>query len=153
MSGSTTEHGPGPDEQRRRRELNQDVIDEFRANAGRVTSGPFAAVSLLLLHTRGARSGQERISPLAYLADGQRWVVFAANGGRATAPGWWHNLLAEPGATIEVGAETVAVRAEQAQGEERQRLWDEHLRTSPYFAPIAAATSRAIPVVVLTRTR
>lgn len=130
---------------------NQAVIEEFRA-AGGVVGGDFAGVPLLLLTTTGARSGEPRTMPMAYLADGGRLVVFAANGGRPHHPGWYHNLLADPRARAEVGTEAYAVVAADAEGAERERLWAAQLEVTPYFAGFQErAGRRRIPVVVLTR--
>jgi deazaflavin-dependent oxidoreductase (nitroreductase family) len=134
-----------------REEWNQRVIEEFRANGG-VVGGDFAGVPLLLLHHVGARSGTDRVSPVAYRADGERWVIFAANGGRPTNPRWVHNLAAHPAATIEVGTDTVEVVARVAAGEERERLWSLQKQEAAGFADHETnAQGRTIPVVVLER--
>src|SRR5262249_35563072 len=99
-------------------EWNRQVIEEFRANDG-VVRGRFEGLPLLLLHHTGARSGQARINPLAYQADGDRFVIFASKGGAPQHPAWYHNLLAHPDATVEVGTETVEVAAHVATGAER----------------------------------
>lgn len=132
-----------------RLERNQRVIEEFRANAG-VVQGDFAGVPLLLLTTRGARSGLPRTMPMTYLRDGDRFVVFAANGGRPQHPGWYHNLRAEPAATVEIGTETLPVTAALTEGADRDRLWQRQLRHTPYFADFQARAGRSIPVVALT---
>ena len=132
-----------------RLERNQRVIEEFRANAG-VVQGDFAGVPLLLLTTRGARSGLPRTMPMTYLRDGDRFVVFAANGGRPQHPGWYHNLRAEPAATVEIGTETLPVTAALTEGDDRERLWQQQLRHTPYFADFQARAGRPIPVVALT---
>jgi deazaflavin-dependent oxidoreductase (nitroreductase family) len=134
-----------------REEWNRQVIEEFRANDG-VVGGDFAGVPLLLLHHVGARSGTDRISPVAYRADGDRWVIFATNGGRPTHPGWFHNLVARPAATIEVGTDTVDVVARVAADDERDRLWSLQKEEVAGFAGYEAnAQGRTIPVVVLER--
>jgi len=131
--------------------LNQTVIDEFRSNGG-VVGGDFAGVPLLLLTTTGARSGEPRVMPVTYLADGGRLVVFGANGGRPNHPGWYHNLLARPTARVEVGTEGFPVTAAVAEGAEHDRLWSLQLARTPYFADFQErAAGRRIPVVVLTR--
>jgi deazaflavin-dependent oxidoreductase (nitroreductase family) len=132
-----------------RQELNQKIIEEFRANGGAVAQ--FAGTPLLLLITTGAKTGDARISPLAYLPDGDRLVVFAANGGRPANPGWYHNVIADPRVVVEVGAQRFGATASIATGEDRQRLWDLHVERNSVFGAFAAKTSRAIPVVVLTR--
>src|SRR5438874_147032 len=98
---------------------NRKVIEEFRANAGKVQSG----LPLLLLTTTGAKTGRQRTTPVAYLADGDRVVVFASKGGGPTSPDWYHNLVANASVTVEVGGETYAARAVVASGEERDRLY------------------------------
>lgn len=133
-----------------RLQRNQAVIDEFRA-AGGVVGGDFAGVPLLLLTTTGARSGEPRTMPLTYRADGPRLVVFAANGGRPQHPGWYHNLRADPSARVEVGTDAYEVTAVDAEGAERERLWDLQVRDAPYFAGFQERAGRSIPVVVLTR--
>jgi deazaflavin-dependent oxidoreductase (nitroreductase family) len=132
-----------------RQELNQKIIEEFRANAGEVAQ--FAGTPLLLLITRGAKSGDIRTSPLVYLADGDRFVVFGANGGRPAHPGWYHNVLADPGVVVEVGSSRFEATAAVATGEERERLWGLQAERSPTFEGFAARAGRPIPVVVLTR--
>src|ERR1700722_7873084 len=102
---------------------NSKIIEEFRANEGRV-GGPFEGGTLLLLHTTGARSGQERVNPVAYQKlDGGAYAVFASKGGAPVNPDWYHNLMAHPDVTAEIGAETVPLRARVASGDERERIW------------------------------
>lgn len=127
---------------------NRKIIEEFRSNGGRV-GGPFEGAPVLLLHTTGARTGLERVTPLMYLDDDGAYTVFATKGGAPTNPDWFHNLLAHPLADIEVGTETRRVRARVAEGEERDRLWERHKSRFPSFAAYEARTSRRIPVVVL----
>jgi deazaflavin-dependent oxidoreductase (nitroreductase family) len=129
---------------------NDKVIAEFRANAGQV-GGAFAGAPLLLLHTRGRRSGTERVNPMMYLPDGDRLVVFASKGGAPTNPDWYHNLVENPVVTVEVGDETYPARAEVVTGEERDRLYAEQAQRFPGFAEYQAKTERIIPVVALTR--
>jgi len=135
-------------------DFNSQVIDEYRANGGRV-GGMFENMSLLLLlHHTGARSGQERIAPLAYAQDGSRYVIFASKAGAPTNPGWYHNLVAHPQTTIEVGTETLQVTAEEVTGEERRRLFDAQVRRAPGFGDYQEkAGDRVIPVIALTVTR
>ncbi len=130
-------------------DFNQRIIQEFRANSGAPPSWPGPS-RLLLLHHRGARSGQDRVNPVAYLEDDGRYVVFASKAGAPTNPGWYHNLKAHPDTTIEVGEDTVAVAAQQATGEERNRLFNAQAQRSPQFADYQKSTERVIPVVVLT---
>ena len=133
-------------------EFNQGIIEEFRANEGRV-SGVFEGMGILLLHHRGAKSGTERVSPLAYqdLGDGAV-AIFGSKGGAPTHPAWYHNLRANPDATVEVGTETYAVRARVAEGEERERIWSKQKAEVGGFAAYEQSTSRQIPVIVLERT-
>ncbi len=132
-------------------DFNQQIIEEFRANDG-VVGGPFAGATLLILHTTGAKSGQERLSPLVYRADGDRWVIFGSKGGAPTHPDWFHNLTANPEATIEVGTDTVAVTATVAEGDEHDRIWEAQKAAMPGFAEYEEkAGGRRIPVVILTR--
>ena len=130
---------------------NQKIIDEFRANDGRV-GGRFEGRTLLLLHHRGARSGTERVNPLAYqdLGDG-RWAVFGSKGGAPSNPDWYYNLIANPDASVEIGTERISVRARVAQGEERERIWSKQKESVPGFADYEKKTTRPIPVVVLER--
>jgi deazaflavin-dependent oxidoreductase (nitroreductase family) len=127
---------------------NEKIIDEFRANEGKV-GGPFENLPLLLLHTTGAKSGKERVNPLAYQADGDRLVVFASKGGAPTNPDWYYNLLANPRATVELENDTRTVTARVAEGDERERIWNRQKELVPGFADYEQKTSRQIPVIVL----
>ena len=129
---------------------NTAVIEEFRANDGKV-GGNFEHVPLLLLHTTGAKTGKERVNPLAYQAVGDDVAVFASKGGSPKHPDWYRNLVAEPRATIEIGNETIPVRARVAVGEERERIWSVQKERVPGFADYEQRTARQIPVVVLER--
>ena len=131
-------------------EFNRTLIADYRAY-GRVTSGPFVNAPLLLLTTTGAKSGQERTTPLAHTTDGDRFVVIASKGGAPTNPDWYHNLVANPEATVELGRDTFRVRASFPQGEERRRLYDQQAALMPGFAEYEKQTTRQIPVVVLER--
>lgn len=133
-----------------RMQRNQPVIEEFRANRG-VVGGSWEGVPLLILTTVGARSGEPRTTPLTYLPDGERLVVFGANGGRTQHPGWYHNLRADPSARVEIGDDAFAARAVEAEGAERERLWERQLLVTPYFAGFQEKAERRIPVVVLAR--
>ena len=130
-------------------DFNAQIIEQFRANGGRV-SGPFEGATLLLLHHVGAKTGTPRVNPLAYLADGERFIVFASKAGAPTNPDWYHNLKANPETSIEVGTDTIAVTASEASGEEREHLF--RADRSPQFAEYQQKTERAIPVIVLTPT-
>jgi deazaflavin-dependent oxidoreductase (nitroreductase family) len=127
---------------------NKRIIDEFRANGGKV-GGQFAGAPLLLLHTTGAKTGQARVNPMMYLADGDDHVVFASKAGAPTNPDWYHNLVANPRASIEVGDQTLNVVARVADGETRERLWSRQKELYPGFADYEAKTTRQIPVVIL----
>jgi deazaflavin-dependent oxidoreductase (nitroreductase family) len=129
-------------------DFNQQIIEEFRANEGRVGGG-FDGAPLLLLHTTGARSGKPRVSPLAYQARGDAYAVFGSKAGADTNPDWFHNVVANPDVTIEVGTETARVRARVAEGDERTEIWEQQKRLMPGFADYEAKTSREIPVVIL----
>lgn len=128
---------------------NQRIIDEFRANGGKVAS--FARQPLLLLHHRGAKTGIERVNPLAYMEIDHGYAVFASKGGAPMNPDWYHNLVANPDATVEVGEQTIQVRARVADADERELIWEEQKRRNSNFADYERKTSRAIPVVVLER--
>ncbi len=129
---------------------NRQVIEEFRANGGKV-GGYFADKTLFLLTTTGAKSGQQRIIPLAYIPDGERLITFASNGGAPTNPAWYYNLLAHPEVTVEVGNETFQARATVATGEEYQRLDVLARKLSPMHAEYQARTTRQVPLIVIER--
>jgi deazaflavin-dependent oxidoreductase (nitroreductase family) len=131
-------------------DFNSKVIAEFRANEGKV-GGPFEGAPVLLLTATGAKSGQQRTTPVMYLPDGERMVIFASKAGADTNPGWYHNLVAHPTATVEVGAEKLEVDASVASGEERAQLYERQAKLYPQFADYAQKTTREIPVVVLQR--
>ncbi len=131
-----------------RDDWNRKIIDEFHENAGKV-GGPFEGVPLLLLHHRGAKTGTERINPLAYRNDGDNYVIFASKAGAPDNPDWYHNLRANPETEVEVGTDTVKVRARVAEGDERERLWSVQKQEYPGFADYEQKTTRQIPVVVL----
>ena len=127
------------------------IIEEFRANEGRV-GGMFEGSTLLLLHHTGAKSGKSRSNPLGYLSDEGRYVVFASKAGAPTNPDWYHNLKAHPNVTIEVGTDTIEVVASEATGDERDRLYRTQADRVPQFADYEKQTDRVIPVIVLTPT-
>ena len=130
-------------------DFNARIIEEFHANEGRV-GGPFEGATLLLLHHVGARSGKDRINPLVYNRDGDRYVIFASKAGAPTNPDWYHNLKAHPNVTIEVGTDTIEVSASEASGEERDRLFNAQVERSPQFGEYQSKTDREIPVILLT---
>jgi len=129
---------------------NTKVIEEFRSTGGKV-SGPFEGAPLLLLHHTGAKSGRVRVNPMMYQAVGPDFAVFASKAGADTNPDWFHNLLANPRATVEVGTERIDVNARVAQGAERDRIWSTQKQRYPGFADYEKRTARQIPVVVLER--
>jgi len=128
---------------------NAAIIKEFRANAGKV-GGPFAGKTLLILHTIGAKSGQKHINPVAYVTDGDRFVIIASKGGAPTNPGWYHNIVAHPQVTVEVGTEQFAARASISTEPERTRLYNKMVEMMPGFAEYRKKTTRIIPVIILT---
>lgn len=129
---------------------NRAIIEEFRANGGKV-GGQFAGAPMLLLHTTGAKSGQQRINPLVYSTDGDRMVIIASKGGAPTHPDWYYNLVANPSVKLEVGTEQFEARATVPSGEERTRLFEQMAARMPGFAEYQRNTTRVIPVVVLER--
>jgi deazaflavin-dependent oxidoreductase (nitroreductase family) len=133
-------------------DFNTKIIDEFRANAGKV-GGPFEGATILLLHHTGAKSGRERVNPLAYQAVGQNFAVFASRGGSPQNPDWYHNLLAHPQTEVEVGTETVAVNARELRDGERSEIWERQKSLMPGFADYERNTEgiRQIPVILLER--
>jgi deazaflavin-dependent oxidoreductase (nitroreductase family) len=129
---------------------NDKIIAEFRADEGRV-GGQFEGAPLLLLHSTGAKSGQERVHPMMYQAVGDGFAVFASKAGADTNPDWYHNLRAHPEARIEVGTETLDVTARVLNVDEREPIWEEQKARYPGFADYETKTDRVIPVVMLDR--
>ena len=130
-------------------DYNTDLIEEFRANDGLV-GGHFEGWTLLLLHHTGAKSGDERVSPLAYQAlDDGGFAIFASRGGAAHNPAWYHNVMAHPDVVIEAGSDKVDVFARETTGEERGRIWTKQKADRPVFATYERKTDRVIPVIVL----
>jgi deazaflavin-dependent oxidoreductase (nitroreductase family) len=127
---------------------NSKIIAEFRANEGKV-GGQFEGATLLLLHTVGAKSGQPRVNPVAYQDLGDGVAVFASKAGAPSNPDWYHNLLANPRVTAEIGTETLPFVARVAEGAERDRIWEAQKRANPGFADYERKTTRQIPVVIL----
>jgi len=131
-----------------RGEFNRKVIEEFRANGGKV-GGPFQGAPMVLVHHRGRKSGTERVSPLVYQPVGGKWAVFASKAGAPTDPAWYLNLVANPRTTIEVGGDTFQVVARTATGAEREKIWDNQKKVMPQFAEYEVkAGKRRIPVVI-----
>jgi deazaflavin-dependent oxidoreductase (nitroreductase family) len=129
-------------------EFNRRIIEEFRANGGKV-GGRFEGTTLLLLHHTGVRSGRARVNPVAYQAVGDGFAIFGSNGAAPNNPDWYHNLRANPKARIEVGTRSLDVTARVAEGEERERIWNRQKKLVPAFAEYEKRTARQIPVVVL----
>ena len=134
------------------KDWNKTIIEEFRANGGKV-GGMFAGRTLLLLHTIGAKSGQPRINPVAYVKDGDRFVIIASKGGAPTNPDWYYNLVAHPDATVEVGTEQLQVHATVTAEPDRTRLYQQMVAMMPGFAEYEQKTTRKIPVFILTRVK
>ncbi|MGD8403467.1 MAG: nitroreductase family deazaflavin-dependent oxidoreductase [Anaerolineales bacterium] len=128
---------------------NQKIIEEFRANDGKV-GGRFEGKTLLLLHTTGAKTGKERVNPVAYVKDGMRYVVIASKGGAPDNPDWYYNILAHPRLTVEVGTETFNVEAKVTEEPERTRLYNKMVEIMPGFDDYRQKTDRVIPVFKLT---
>lgn len=131
-------------------EFNRGVVEEFRADGGKV-GGPFEGGTLLLLHTTGAKSGAPRLSPLAYLSVDGRMLIVGSFAGAPKAPAWVHNLRAEPSARIEVGTETYDVTARELPHDERDAMFTRIVEAAPVFADYQAKTTRVIPLFELTR--
>lgn len=135
---------------------NRAIVEEFRANGGRV-GGPFEGATMLMLHTTGRHTGRDHVTPLVYLPEGDRWVVIGSKGGAPADPDWIRNLEANGDATIEVGTETIPVRATSIvrDGPEWDSLYTRQVERRPAFADYLTRASgiRRIPVVVLERRR
>lgn len=130
--------------------FNDSIISEFRQHQGEV-GGPFKGAPMLLLTTTGAKSGMERTNPMMYLPDGDRYLVFASYAGRDENPAWYHNLVANPTVTVEVGNDRFAATAQVLQRSERDKFYAQQTALYPGFADYEKKTSRIIPVVALTR--
>ncbi len=130
-------------------DYNQKTIEEFRANKGKV-GGPFEGRTLLLLHHKGAKTGRERVNPVAYVKDGDRLVIVASKGGAPTNPDWYYNVVANPLVTVEVGTEKYQARAKVTEDPERTRLYDKMVAVNPGFDEYRKKTTRKIPVIILT---
>jgi len=132
-------------------DFNRALIEDMRAHGGNATSGPFMGRDVLILTTKGARSGEVRQTPLVYTRDGDRYVIVASRGGAPTNPSWYHNLVAYPDVTVEVLGEKFKARAHVQQGDEYERLYAHHASINPTFNDYRRKTTRKIPVVVLER--
>ena len=131
-------------------DFNRNLIKDLRAN-GKATSGPFVGRDVLILTTRGAKSGEVRETPLVYSRDGDHMVIIASKGGSPTHPSWYHNLVKHPEVTLEVNKDKFKARAHIAEGDEYERLYNQHADINPTFHDYRKKTSRKIPVVVLER--
>jgi deazaflavin-dependent oxidoreductase (nitroreductase family) len=132
--------------------FNEDLITHFRKNKGVIREGPFTGRDVLLLTTKGAKSGHARTHPLVYTRDGDRYLIIASKGGAHDHPSWYHNLRAHPEVTVEVGPETFRAKAiPVARGHERRRLYDQHSAINPGFKDYEKKTERVIPAVLLER--
>jgi deazaflavin-dependent oxidoreductase (nitroreductase family) len=127
---------------------NAPIIEEFRANGGKV-GGFFEGASLLILHTKGAKTGRPQTVVLNHLPDGERFVVFGTKGGAPEDPDWVRNVLADPSPTVDTGTETIAVRAAEITGPERDELYARQVELRPVFGEYPKKTSRTIPVIGL----
>ena len=131
-------------------EFNQKIMAEFHASGGKL-GGRFEGTDVLILTSTGRKSGQTRWNPLAYSMDGDRYIIVASKGGAPTSPDWYHNLVANASAVIEVGNDVIPVEATIAAGAERDRLYAQHAERMSQFNDYAKNTTRTIPVVVLAR--
>lgn len=131
-------------------DFNTAIIKEFRANAGKV-GGPFEGAPMVLMTTVGAKSGQTRVNPVMYRTDGGRMYVFASKAGAPTNPDWYHNIVANPEMSVEVGTDSYDVTATEIKGAERDRIYADQANEYPGFAEYEAKTDRVIPVVALDR--
>jgi deazaflavin-dependent oxidoreductase (nitroreductase family) len=131
-------------------DFNRNLIHDLRAN-GKATSGPFEGRAVLVLTTTGAKSKAVRETPLVYTRDGDRYVIVASKGGAPTHPAWYHNLVAHPEVTLEISKEKFKARAHAAQGDEYERLYQQHAGINPTFHDYRKKTTRKIPVIVLER--
>jgi deazaflavin-dependent oxidoreductase (nitroreductase family) len=127
------------------------LIEDLRAHDGQVTQGPMAGRPLMILKTKGAKTGEERLAIVTYTRDGDRYVIAASKGGAPTNPNWYHNLTATPVVTAEAGGQVFKAKASEVDGAERQRLWDHHAEERPEFRDYPTKTTRRIPVIVLDR--
>ena len=130
---------------------NAQLMATLRSNHGEVTDGPMAGRNLLILTSKGAKTGQSREAVLTYSRDDGRYVVCATAGGSPIAPAWYHNLLANPAAQVEAKGETFSATASVAPPGERERLWDQHVAERPEFAEYPEKSNRVIPVITLQR--
>ncbi len=130
-------------------DFNQNLIADLRAHHGKAASGPFVGRDVLILSTKGAKSGEVRENPIVFTRDGDDYVVVASKGGAPTHPSWYHNLLKQPDVTVEVDGEKFKAHAHVPGGDEYERLYQQHASTNPQFNEYRTKTTRTIPVVVL----
>jgi len=131
--------------------FTQSLIADMRSHAGKITTGPMAGRPLMLLTTRGAKTGLDRTAIVTYTRDGDRYVIAASKGGAPTNPAWFYNLRANLEVTVEAGGETFSAQATLASGAERDRLWEQHAAERPEFRAYPSKTDRIIPVILLDR--
>ncbi len=127
-------------------DFNKKIIQEFRANDG-IVGGIFEGMSLLLVHTTGAKSGQLRINPTAYIKDEENLIIAASKGGADSHPDWYHNLVSNPQVIVEVGSETISALAEVPSEPERSNLYDKLATKYPMFNEYKTKTKRVIPII------
>ena len=130
-------------------DFNRALVEDLRAHNGKATSGPFVGREVLILTTKGAKSGETRVTPVVYSRDGERYVIIASKGGAPTNPAWFHNLKAHPKVTIEVGGDAFAAHARVVDEEDYERLYQHHASINPGFHDYRKKTTRKIPVIVL----
>jgi deazaflavin-dependent oxidoreductase (nitroreductase family) len=131
-------------------EFNQKIIEEFRANGGKV-GGPFQGASMILITTTGAKSGAKITTPLVYLPDGDNMVIIASKGGAPNHPAWYHNLKANPDVTVDIGQGEFEAVAKEVTGQERDAYYARQVERMPGFAEYEKKTTRKIPVMVLSK--
>ena len=131
--------------------FNRDLMADMRAHGGRPSSGPFFGRDVLILTTRGAKSGERRENPLVYTRDGDNYVIVASKGGAPTHPSWYHNLVADPEVTVEVLGDRFKAKAHVPKDPEYEQLYQRHAAVNPAFHEYRAKTTRRIPVIVLER--
>ena len=129
---------------------NKAIIEEFRANGGKV-GGHFEGKPMLLIHTIGAKSGKPHLNPVIYTMDGEKIIVIASQGGAPTHPHWYYNLVANPLVTVEVGTEKFQAQAQVVSEPDRTRLYQQMITVMDSFAEYERKTTRIIPVIALTR--
>lgn len=133
-------------------DFNRDLIADLRAHGGKATSGPFVGRDVLILSTKGAKSGDIRENPLVYTRDGDQYVIVASKGGAPTHPSWYHNLVRHPDVTVELLGQKFKAHARFPKGDEYERLYLQHATINPTFHDYRKRTTRQIPVIVLERT-